>query len=45
MWSVDLEELGRTGAEELPDEEVAARLLTLPGVGPYAAAHIMMLVG
>ena len=30
---------------ELPDEEVAARLLALPGVGPYAAAHVMMLVG
>ena len=26
---------------ELPDEEVAARLLALPGVGPYAAAHVM----
>ncbi|HEV8249433.1 MAG TPA: hypothetical protein VGQ15_05635 [Gaiellaceae bacterium] len=30
---------------ELPDEEVAARLIALPGVGPYAAAHVMMLVG
>jgi len=30
---------------ELPDEEAAARLLALPGVGPYAAAHVMMLVG
>ena len=29
----------------LPDDEVAARLLALPGVGPYAAAHTMMLVG
>jgi N-glycosylase/DNA lyase len=26
---------------ELPDDEVAARLLALPGVGPYAAAHVM----
>ena len=26
---------------ELPDDEVAARLLELPGVGPYAAAHVM----
>jgi len=24
---------------------VAARLLALPGVGPYAAAHVMMLLG
>jgi 3-methyladenine DNA glycosylase/8-oxoguanine DNA glycosylase len=30
---------------ELPDEEVSARLLALPGVGPYAAAHTMMLLG
>jgi 3-methyladenine DNA glycosylase/8-oxoguanine DNA glycosylase len=42
---LDLEELARADAEELPDEEVAARLLALPGVGPYATAHIMMLVG
>jgi 3-methyladenine DNA glycosylase/8-oxoguanine DNA glycosylase len=27
---------------ELPDEEVEARLLALPGVGPYAAAHVML---
>jgi 3-methyladenine DNA glycosylase/8-oxoguanine DNA glycosylase len=42
---VELEELARVGPEELPDDEVAARLLALPGVGPYAAAHVMMLVG
>jgi 3-methyladenine DNA glycosylase/8-oxoguanine DNA glycosylase len=30
---------------ELEDREVAARLLALPGVGPYAAAHVMMLLG
>lgn len=42
---LDLEELATAPAEELPDEEVAARLLGIPGVGPYAAAHIMMLVG
>jgi 3-methyladenine DNA glycosylase/8-oxoguanine DNA glycosylase len=29
----------------LPDEEVAERLLALPGVGPYAMAHMMMLLG
>ena len=40
---LDLEALATT--EELPDEEVSARLLALPGVGPYAAAHIMMLLG
>jgi N-glycosylase/DNA lyase len=36
---VDLEALNDP---ELPDEEVAARLLALPGVGPYAAAHVML---
>jgi 3-methyladenine DNA glycosylase/8-oxoguanine DNA glycosylase len=30
---------------KLPDEEVAARLLALPGCGPYATAHMMMLLG
>ena len=30
---------------ELADEEVAARLLALPGCGPYATAHMMMLLG
>lgn len=43
--SVDLEELDRVAPEDLPDEELAARLLALPGVGPYAAAHIMMMLG
>jgi 3-methyladenine DNA glycosylase/8-oxoguanine DNA glycosylase len=43
--SVDLEELRVAGPDELPDEEVVARLLALPGVGPYAAAHVMMLLG
>jgi N-glycosylase/DNA lyase len=42
---VDLEELATADPDELPDDEVAARLLALPGVGPYAAAHIMMLIG
>jgi 3-methyladenine DNA glycosylase/8-oxoguanine DNA glycosylase len=30
---------------QLPDEEAAERLLALPGVGPYACAHVMMLLG
>jgi 3-methyladenine DNA glycosylase/8-oxoguanine DNA glycosylase len=30
---------------DLSDEEVAQRLLALAGVGPYAAAHMMMLLG
>ncbi len=37
--TVDLEALNDP---ELPDDEVAARLLALPGVGPYAAAHVML---
>jgi 3-methyladenine DNA glycosylase/8-oxoguanine DNA glycosylase len=43
--SLDLEVLRGASPDELPDEEVAARLLALPGVGPYAAAHVMMLLG
>jgi 3-methyladenine DNA glycosylase/8-oxoguanine DNA glycosylase len=42
---VELEVLARADPDELPDDEVAERLLALPGVGPYAAAHVMMLVG
>jgi 3-methyladenine DNA glycosylase/8-oxoguanine DNA glycosylase len=38
--TIDLEELR---APDLPDDEVAARLLALPGVGPYAAAHVMLM--
>jgi 3-methyladenine DNA glycosylase/8-oxoguanine DNA glycosylase len=30
---------------ELPDEEVETRLLALPGVGPYATAQMLMLLG
>jgi N-glycosylase/DNA lyase len=40
--TLDLEELNDP---ELPDDEVAERLLTLPGCGPYATAHMMMLLG
>jgi 3-methyladenine DNA glycosylase/8-oxoguanine DNA glycosylase len=42
--ALDLEKL-RAPAEELSDAEVTERLLALPGVGPYAAAHMMMLLG
>jgi 3-methyladenine DNA glycosylase/8-oxoguanine DNA glycosylase len=37
--ALDLEQLNDP---ELPVEEVEARLLALPGVGPYAAAHVML---
>ncbi|HEX2042931.1 MAG TPA: hypothetical protein VHF24_09875 [Acidimicrobiales bacterium] len=43
--SVDLEALARTAPDELPDDELAVRLQHLPGVGPYAAAHVMTLLG
>jgi N-glycosylase/DNA lyase len=39
---IDLEQLLDP---ELPDDEVSARLLALPGVGPYATAQMMMLLG
>lgn len=39
-------EVESLGAEsDLPDDEVAERLLALPGIGPYGAAHLMMLLG
>ncbi len=36
---LDLEQLNDP---QLPDDEVEQRLLALPGVGPYAAAHVML---
>jgi 3-methyladenine DNA glycosylase/8-oxoguanine DNA glycosylase len=43
--TIDVETLGTATRDELPDDEVAARLLALPGIGPYGAAHVMMLLG
>jgi 3-methyladenine DNA glycosylase/8-oxoguanine DNA glycosylase len=50
---VDLAKLYRRGAidgawladPETPDEDAFAFLLTLPGIGPYAAGNIMQLLG
>ncbi len=42
IGDVDIEALADPGVAE---EEVERRLLALPGVGPYAAAHIMMTLG
>ncbi len=39
---LDLEALKDPG---LPDEEVERRLRALPGIGPYAAANVLMLLG
>ena len=43
--ALDLEALETASPDELPDDELEERLLELPGVGPYAAAHIMMTLG
>jgi N-glycosylase/DNA lyase len=42
---VDLEALGSASRDEIDDDEVERRLLALPGIGPYAAAHVMMTLG
>jgi 3-methyladenine DNA glycosylase/8-oxoguanine DNA glycosylase len=42
---LDLEALAAAPRTEMSDTELEERLLTLAGVGPYAAAHIMMLMG
>lgn len=39
------EDLETLTSADLSDEEVAARLRALPGVGGYAAAHVMQLLG
>jgi 3-methyladenine DNA glycosylase/8-oxoguanine DNA glycosylase len=43
--TLDLEALGQASRDKLSDDELAGQLLALPGVGPYAAAHIMLLLG
>jgi N-glycosylase/DNA lyase len=42
--TLDLEAFA-TSSDVRPDEDLEAALLALPGVGPYAAAHIMMTLG
>jgi 3-methyladenine DNA glycosylase/8-oxoguanine DNA glycosylase len=42
---LDLESLTLSAPRPLPDDEVERVLLALPGVGPYAAAHVMMTLG
>lgn len=42
---VDLEAMATASPEELSDAELDERLQALPGVGPYASAHIMMMFG
>jgi 3-methyladenine DNA glycosylase/8-oxoguanine DNA glycosylase len=43
--ALDLESLLLAPPAVLTDDEAERRLLELPGVGPYAAAHVLMLVG
>ena len=42
---LDVEAWGSASPDDLPDDELEARLQALPGVGPYAAAHIMLMLG
>ena len=42
---IDVERFGTAAPDELSDEELEEQLLALPGVGPYAATHIMMMLG
>ena len=42
---VDLEAWCAAPRADLDDAELERRLLDLPGVGPYAAAHVMLLFG
>jgi 3-methyladenine DNA glycosylase/8-oxoguanine DNA glycosylase len=43
--AIDLESWFDLPRTELADHELEKRLLALPGVGPYAAAHVMLLRG
>jgi len=43
--ALDLEALATMTIDELPDDELERRLLAIAGIGPYAAAHVMMLLG
>lgn len=43
--ALDLEALATAPRSELSDDELEDQLLALRGVGPYAAAHVMLLLG
>lgn len=45
LEGLDVEAWGAKSSEELPDEELSRLLQSLPGVGPYAAAHVMLMIG
>jgi 3-methyladenine DNA glycosylase/8-oxoguanine DNA glycosylase len=43
--ALDLEALAVATTAELSDDELEEQLLAIAGIGPYAAAHVMMLLG
>jgi 3-methyladenine DNA glycosylase/8-oxoguanine DNA glycosylase len=43
--ALDLEALATATTDDLPDDELEEQLLAIAGIGPYAAAHVMMLLG
>jgi 3-methyladenine DNA glycosylase/8-oxoguanine DNA glycosylase len=43
--ALDLEALATATTDELSDDELEEQLLAIAGIGPYAAAHVMMLLG
>jgi 3-methyladenine DNA glycosylase/8-oxoguanine DNA glycosylase len=43
--SIEIEKWGSSSSDELPDDKLDELLQSLPGVGPYASAHIMMMMG
>jgi 3-methyladenine DNA glycosylase/8-oxoguanine DNA glycosylase len=43
--ALDLEALATVSRADLSDDELEQELLAIAGIGPYAAAHVMMLLG
>jgi 3-methyladenine DNA glycosylase/8-oxoguanine DNA glycosylase len=43
--AVDVEAWAIATRAELPDAELERQLLALPGIGPYAAAHMLLVLG
>ena len=43
--ALNLEALAVATTDDLPDDELEQQLLAIAGIGPYAAAHVMMLLG
>lgn len=43
--TLDLEAWAAATPDELSDDELERQLRGLPGIGPYAAAHVMLLMG